>query len=151
LCTALSQVHVKCDHTIFLLFKNLDLCFVIDASLCFVLMESLYFRVDSFQTGVLYYVGQLKNHRRLGFTVLFVCRRYPALPYRKIIQYQIGTGLLDNYQMVLVLMKIFTGNCLSLLQYLGHTANQTVFHLDISFCWFRVMNNSNWCFCLYQL
>jgi hypothetical protein len=56
-------------------------------------------------------VGQLKKHR-LGFTVLFVCSRYPALPYRKILliqqaQDQIGIGLLVNYQMVFVLTTIF--------------------------------------------
>ena len=66
---------------------------------------------------------RVKGYSRLGFTVLFVCRRYPALPYRKIpliqqAQDQLGTGLLVNYQMVLVLTEIFTGNCLLLPQYL---------------------------------
>jgi len=61
-------------------------------------------------------VGQLKIHSTLGFTVLFMCNRYSVLSYRKILliqqaQDQIGTGLLVNYQMVLVLVKIFTGNC----------------------------------------
>ena len=60
--------------------------------------------------------GATKIHSTLGFTVLFICSRYPVLSYRKILliqqaQDQIGTGLLVNYQMVLVIAKIFTGNC----------------------------------------
>jgi len=37
LCTALFQVYIKCDHTIFKVFEILHLCYVIDASSCFVL------------------------------------------------------------------------------------------------------------------
>jgi len=77
--------------------------------------------VDSIQTGVLYYVGQLKNHSRLGFTVLIVCSRYLALPYRRILliqqaRAQMGTGVLLNYWMVLVLKNFLEGIVLLLLR-----------------------------------
>ena len=127
----------------------MHLCFVIDAS-CFVLTESLCFRVALFSNRGPFLSGATKKSQQIRFHCYFVCSRYPALPYGKILllqqaQDQIGTGFLVNFWMVLRNRELFV-----IAPMVELHNNQTVFHLHISF-WFRVMNSSNWCFCLYQI
>jgi len=65
--------------------------------------------------------GATQKSQQIMFQCYFMCSREPALPYGKILLIQqaedkTGTGFFINYRMVLVLTKIFIGNCLLLLQ-----------------------------------